>query len=56
MLIAHDGLEAVELFKKEKVDLILMDVQMPRMGGLEATAAIREVGSGARGGSHRLWR
>jgi signal transduction histidine kinase/DNA-binding response OmpR family regulator len=42
VLVAVNGREAVELADREQVDLILMDVQMPEMGGFEATAAIRE--------------
>jgi two-component system sensor histidine kinase/response regulator len=42
VLIARDGLEAVDLFSKGAADLILMDLQMPLLGGLEATAAIRK--------------
>jgi two-component system, sensor histidine kinase and response regulator len=39
--IANNGAEAVEAFDAEHFDLILMDVQMPVMGGIEATQAIR---------------
>jgi two-component system, sensor histidine kinase and response regulator len=42
VVIAHNGQEAVDLSSREPFDLILMDVQMPVMSGLEATAAIRQ--------------
>ncbi|MGL5937275.1 MAG: response regulator [Phocaeicola sp.] len=40
---AFNGKEAVELYQKEKPDLILMDIKMPLMNGLDATLAIREL-------------
>ncbi|PSN71660.1 two-component osmosensing histidine kinase [Corynespora cassiicola Philippines] len=40
--VANNGLEAFELIQKKRYDCILMDVQMPVMGGFEATAKIRE--------------
>ncbi|MBN8440565.1 MAG: response regulator [Thauera sp.] len=39
--VANDGQEAIEAFDSGAFDLILMDVQMPVMGGIEATQAIR---------------
>lgn len=39
--IVSDGKEALERYLREKFDLILMDEQMPRMNGNDATAAIR---------------
>jgi len=40
--IAANGKEAVEHFRRGHFDLILMDVQMPELDGVEATAAIRQ--------------
>ena len=42
VVVAGNGLKAVETWEQEPFDLILMDVQMPEMSGIEATAVIRE--------------
>ena len=43
LLRAHNGIEAVTLNEDEKPDLILMDIRMPDMNGLDATRIIKEV-------------
>jgi CheY-like chemotaxis protein len=40
--IANNGVEAIEKFREKKFDIILMDIMMPVMDGLEATIKIRE--------------
>jgi osomolarity two-component system sensor histidine kinase NIK1 len=40
--VVSNGLAALEAIKKRRYDVILMDVQMPVMGGFEATGRIRE--------------
>ena len=39
---AYDGQEALEVLKKESVDLLVIDVMMPRLDGIRATLKIRE--------------
>jgi two-component system sensor histidine kinase/response regulator len=41
--VAGNGQEALDAFQRDRFDLVLMDVQMPGMGGFEATAAIRDL-------------
>ncbi|MGE5628638.1 MAG: response regulator [Solirubrobacterales bacterium] len=45
---ANNGIKAVELYKKEKPDIVTMDITMPDMDGIEAVKAIKEFDASAK--------
>lgn len=40
--VAHDGEKLVDLIKKERVDLVIMDINMPKLNGIQCTRWIKE--------------
>ena len=42
VIVARDGLEAVELFERETPDLVLLDVMLPRLSGIDVCRQIRQ--------------
>lgn len=43
LIRAHDGESAIKIFQQEKIDLVLMDIQMPFMDGYKATTEIKKI-------------
>jgi len=50
VILAETGRQALEIFERQPVDLILMDVQMPVLSGLDAAVEIRQRERGSGGG------
>ena len=43
VIVANDGIEALEHYQKQSFDIIFLDINMPRMGGLEALEKLHEI-------------
>lgn len=48
LAVGYDGFQAVELYNKYRPDLILMDIRMEKMNGIEATQEILKIDSSAK--------
>lgn len=46
--LAKDGLEAIELFKRHRPDVLIMDLQMPKLDGLSASNEIKAIAPNAK--------
>lgn len=42
VLVAKDGMEALSLYKKEQVDVLILDIQMPYLSGLDLARKVRD--------------
>ncbi len=45
VLVARDGLEALDVFKRESPDIVLLDVMLPKLSGIDVCRAIRVLGT-----------
>jgi two-component system, OmpR family, response regulator RegX3 len=45
VVVARDGVEALEVFKAESPDLVLLDVMLPKLSGIDVCRAIRAIGT-----------
>ena len=41
--VSHDGLTAIDLFKRQEPDLIILDLMLPQLDGLEVCTRIRQL-------------
>ncbi|MCC6027241.1 MAG: response regulator [Archaeoglobi archaeon] len=48
VIVAKDGKEGVEKFLAEKPDLVLMDIELPKMNGIDATKEIKKIDPNAK--------